>query len=447
MIALRPEPAAALAALRIVVPPLLLVAPGFWHGVAVAGWDPARWVVPEGLGWFVTLVPINSTLARGAQVVTAFSALCAMVGVVTRPALLALTLASFYLFSIAQLTGFVWHDMHLLWFVALLAASPCDDVLAFDSRRSAGAEGVEYAAPLVCFRLLLSAIYFFPGLHKLLESGAAWALSDNLRNQLYYKWAQHGFVPEFRVDEHLWLLQLGGVFVLAFELGFPVLVLLRRTRALAACLGMIFHLLSAWIFRIPFASLWICYVALFDVRRPALAIEGAAARLRARFRVSASEPDSLEEPPAKPRIRLTLIVGGLLVAGAVVQGARGQMRSYPFACYPTFQWRASTLMPDLGLFVVSKDRGEREVVHARDAAGYRTQRRWAELWSLAGVNGAAAPARITAYVASALRDPAVRRQVPKGSRLRVYRLDRSVLPGAAAGPPARRTLLLELEAD
>jgi hypothetical protein len=36
MIALRPEPAAALAALRIVVPALLLLAPGFRHGVSVA---------------------------------------------------------------------------------------------------------------------------------------------------------------------------------------------------------------------------------------------------------------------------------------------------------------------------------------------------------------------------------------------------------------------------
>jgi hypothetical protein len=173
-------------------------------------------MAPEGLGWFVNLVPINPSLARAAQIVTAFSALCALVGVIARPALVVLTLSGFYLFSIAQLTGFVWHDMHLLWFVALLAASPCDDVLAFDARRNIDEEGVEYARPLACFRLLLSAIYFFPGLHKLLESGLAWAFSDNLRNQLYYKWAQHGVVPSFRVDEYPWLLQLGGVFVLAY---------------------------------------------------------------------------------------------------------------------------------------------------------------------------------------------------------------------------------------
>ena len=448
MIALRPEPAAALAALRIVVPALLLLAPGFQHGVVVAAWDPARWVVPEGLGWFVNLLPINPTLARLAQIVTAFSAFCALAGVMARPALVALTLSSFYLFSIAQLTGFVWHDMHLLWFVALLAASPCDDVLAFDARRSLDAQGVEYAAPLVCFRLLLSAIYFFPGLHKVLESGIAWVLSDNLRNQLYYKWAQHGVVPEFRIDEYPWLLQLGGAFVLTFELGFPVLVLVRRTRPLAALLGVFFHLLSAWIFRIPFASLWICYVALFDLRRPARAIEDALKRARDRLRGSRPKSEATHDLPvaSRPQLVLSLVVGGLLVTGAVLQGARGQMRAYPFACYPTFQWRAASVMPDLGLYVVDRGGREREVAHARDASGYRNQRRWAELWSLAGVYGPASPERLRAYVAAALRDPNVRRQVPEGSQLRVYRLDRSVLPGAGGDPPARRALLLEIDA-
>jgi hypothetical protein len=36
--ALRPEPAAALAALRIVVPAVLLFAPGFHHGALVAAY-------------------------------------------------------------------------------------------------------------------------------------------------------------------------------------------------------------------------------------------------------------------------------------------------------------------------------------------------------------------------------------------------------------------------
>src|SRR4051794_6496944 len=100
---LRPEPALSLAALRIVVPLMVLLAPGFREGVRVARWEPVRWVAPEGLGWFVAHIPIDARLAVIAELVMAASALMAVVGIYARPALVALTVATFYLFSIAQL--------------------------------------------------------------------------------------------------------------------------------------------------------------------------------------------------------------------------------------------------------------------------------------------------------------------------------------------------------
>src|SRR6185436_772685 len=101
-------------------------------------------------------------------------------------------------------------------------------------------------------RGLLGAVYFFPGLHKLLAQGPAWALSDNLRLQLWWKWAEHGSVPAFRIDHVPGALQIGGLGVLAFELGFPLLVAFPKTRALAAVAGIAFHSMSQVVFRIPF---------------------------------------------------------------------------------------------------------------------------------------------------------------------------------------------------
>jgi hypothetical protein len=100
-----------------------------------------------------------------------------------------LAVAGYHLYAIAQLAGHVWHDMHLLWFCALLAASPCADVLAVGARHPLAAAGRAYALPLLVVRLLLASIYFSPGLHKLGTSGLACALSDNLRHQLCWKWA------------------------------------------------------------------------------------------------------------------------------------------------------------------------------------------------------------------------------------------------------------------
>ena len=112
--------------------------------------------------------------------------------------------------------------------------------------------------------------------------------------------------------------------------------------------------------------------------------------------------------PAPPRWRATWIVGTVLFMGAFVQGARGQMRSYPFACYPTFEWIVGTEMPDLLIEVVTTDGTRTVVPHARDADGYRTQRQWGEVWSLVGVTTPLDEARLRAYAVRALRrDPRV----------------------------------------
>jgi hypothetical protein len=434
--ALRPEPALSLAALRVVVPAMVLLAPGFRQGVRVAAWAPARWVVPEGLHWFVAHVPISPRWALTAQVLTAFCALCAMVGIRARLALGALTLSTFYLFSIAQLTGWVWHDMHLLWFCALLAASPCDDVLAVDATRPLLSQGVRYARPLLYVRLLLGAVYFFPGLHKLMQSGLSWALSNNLRNQLWWKWAEHGSVPHFRVDHFPWLLHGGGLFVLFFELSFPLLVLFRRTRPVAAAAGIAFHVLARGLFLIPFESLWVCYVALVDLRPLVRRLPRIGKRL--------AEPAGAPPPARSVTLWAPVAVGSILLVPAVVQGARGQMQSYPFACYPTFQWQPGTRMPDLVVTAVGPQGREVELPHARDDRGYRTQRQWAEVWALAGVTAKPDARRLQGYYRSLVQHEPDRHLARGATRVRFYRVYRSVAPEDRGKPPLERRLLLEL---
>ncbi len=428
---LSPEPALSLAALRIVVPLMVLLAPSFREGVRVARWDPARWVAPEGLGWFVDHVPIDARLATVAQLIMAASALMAAVGIYARPALVALTLATFYLFSIAQLGGHVWHDMHLLWFCALLASSPCADVLAVDARHPVLTEGLAYTRPIWIARGLLAAIYFFPGLHKVMRSGIAWALSDNLRNQMYWKWAQYGAQPTFRLERPACLLPLMGISVLMFELGFPGFILHRRTRPFAAAAGFVFHIATQILFLIPFASLWIAYVVLIDLRP-------IARRLRPSLSVL---PNKATAVSVGGGALFAIAVQAALLTGAVVQGVRGQTRSYPFACYPTFEWMAAAEMPDLLVTLRTPD--GREVDLPSGARG-RTQREWAEVWSVAGVTSPITPVRLRAYYTALLqRDPAAQKATEGGEHVQFYRVMRSVLPDDQ-GRIVRRTLIGEL---
>ncbi len=424
----RPEPAAQLAALRIVVPAMILATPEVRHAVALAGVPEALRVAPEGLGWFLAWVPIHPVAAGVVQAAAVFSALCAMAGLRARAALAVLTGSTFYLFALSQLSGAVWHDMHLLWMSALLAASPCDEAWAFDRRgEQPPADSERYGLALGMARLQLAAVYFFPGLHKVLTSGLAWALSDNLRNQLWWKWAEHGAVPAFRADHHPALLTVAALFVLVFELTFPVLALVPRTRTAAVVAGLGFHLCAAYFLRIPFVSLWATYVVLVDPRRlvpPWWRRRPASASI-----------------VAGPPLRSTLLAGTALLAAIGVQGIRGQTRAFPFACYPTFEWMAPTVMPDLEIEAAMPDGTTALVPHARDAHGYRTQREWGEIWSLAGATSPVDPARLRAYLDWTARGEPARSIVLRSTSVRFYRVYRSVVPEQRGWPPVGRVLL------
>jgi hypothetical protein len=81
---------------------------------------------------------------------------------------------------------------------------------------------------------------------------------------------------------------------------------------------------------------------------------------------------------------------------------------------------------------VDPEGARREVVHARDAAGRRTPRQWAEIWSLAGVTAPVDARRLRAYYA------AVAPAQPRPRRATLYRVYRSVIPGEGgqiARPP------------
>jgi len=55
-----------------------------------------------------------------------------------------------------------------------------------------------------------------------------------------------------------------------------------------------------------------------------------------------------------------------------VQRARGQMQAFPFACYPTFKWRADLEIPDLRFLAIMDDGREVAVFGSRACAFHLT---------------------------------------------------------------------------
>jgi hypothetical protein len=372
---LRPEHPVTLALLRITVCALVLASPEVLTAPQHALLPAALRAPPEGLGWFVAYVPISPPLARAAQLGVAIGAFAGLVGYRAPLAMGMVSVFGFYTFALSQFDGAVLHDMHVLWFATVLAVSPCADALAPGARgwRAAHGPSVAYAVPLAVVRALFSAIYFFPGVWKLRASGLSWALSDNLRNQMYAKWFEWGgWLPALRIDQHPFVLRAAALSVLVFELSFPLLMIHRHTRVAAALGGIAFHLASGFFMRIHFPALWLCYVVLIDWGPLVDRLGG--------------RPESVANDARPPSRRAAPIVwvGALLVGAGVVQGVRGATFAWPFGCYPTFQWKATTHLPDLDLQAQFED-GRAVTIDSGGHGRGRSQNRWGAVWSLAGL--------------------------------------------------------------
>lgn len=443
-----PRNALNLAVARVVVCAVVLASSEVIDAVGWAEWARAASAPVAGLGWAVPLIDASDLWVRPLQAVSVTSTALALVGWRTRWTLASSALSALLLFALPHFTGGPRHSMHLVWFLAVLAFSPCASRLRLpgwnERRRPAPDAAVGCELSLALLRALLAVVYFFPGFWKLAEAGLDWIWSDNLQNQMYAKWYQFGALPAWRVDRHPELVRLGALGVVLLELSFPVLVARPRLRVLAAVLGLGFHAAAARVMFLPFASLFACYVVLIDWEwlLAWLADERPAAAPRERAGWMTSFRDALHAGGGSTR-RL-LAVGSVMLLGAALAGASGQMRAYPFACYPTFQWLAGEQLPDLWIEVArGGTTGERRWLADSPAhRGVRPQARWGMAWRAAGVYGDPVELeRLIGYYRSL--PPGVRGQGAAGERVRFYRAEVLVRPEAWRAPPSSLVFLGE----
>jgi Vitamin K-dependent gamma-carboxylase len=412
-----------LAALRVVVSALILISPELHQAARLAARPELLDFVPEGAHWLAAL-HLTPSSAQTLRLIALSSGALAMLGFHSRAALALLTLSAMPLYALSQFSGAVLHDMHLFWFSALLALSPCGDVWALDSWGTQPERAVrEYAIPVALCRAFLGVVYFFPGLHKLLESGWEWAAAPHVVAQMHVKWFEMAAVPWLRIDHHPVLCSLGGHAVLLFELGFFPLVSWRKTRTLGALLGLGFHWSTQAFFFIPFMSLWACYVVLAPWDRlPRRAAKGAP-------------------KPARGSRRATLpavLFGGAVLTLAVVQGVRGQTQAWPIACYPTFAAITGDTLPDL-LVEAESPTGQRARFTGRERSP-RSQAEWGRVFRISGSYGGPPDGRALREHALASAQCAGIALTP-GSTLRVFRADYATAPELWTRAPQNTVLL------
>src|SRR6185503_1400206 len=127
------------------------------HELLVPPWGTAGW-----LQW----VPVTPAWAAAACAALRAAAWAAALGLGTRVSAWSVALLSVYVFGIPQLFGKVNHHAHhLVWFAAILAASPCADVWSVDAlvaRRRAGAN-TPAPAPHQAYALPLRLVWLLYG--------------------------------------------------------------------------------------------------------------------------------------------------------------------------------------------------------------------------------------------------------------------------------------------
>ena len=381
---LEPGHAVNLAVFRIAVFSLLIVSADTYLAAKYADLAAGLDRPPTGMGWLHPYLPISSDLAQNAQTLFVTSCWFALFGLWTRSAAWVATISGIYLLGLPQFAGTVRHYHHLLWFTALLAASPSGDSLSLDrlirvwrGRESAEAHepSLSYGLPIRMIWILVGMIYFFPGFWKWWNAGLDWALSDNIIHQMHWKWAQNGgWTPPVRVDLYPWLCHLGALWVMVIEVLFLPLQFFPRARIPLLISVTAFHWLAAEFFLIAFPSLWLCYLGLLNW-------SSTLGRMEERLLSVVGNPSII--PVSKPfRLRATKIVGTIIIIGTFMAGATRTISGWPFACYPTFDNQVSEGMPALFVYQVKEDGQRNRLIPEMSRIGGDHQRYWGTMWSL-----------------------------------------------------------------
>jgi len=214
----------------------------------------------------------------------AVGGLAALAAVLRRRPRLAFAVAWLCYLVLAGLRGsrgkVLHNDLLLLWVSApLLFAPALIDVRDRIARR-------RWGWPVRVAIVVTALIYFFAGYHKLRRSGPGWAYGDNMRYVALWgpSIGSSGW-PGLAtwVGDHIWISRASGVFILGFELTFPVVIFVRWTRTLYA-LGAVFLHVTTWLLLGLDYWAWAITVPLVLIDWPA-----AIARVRGR-RAPAVDP-------------------------------------------------------------------------------------------------------------------------------------------------------------
>jgi len=235
--------------------------------------------------WYFKLLGIHyhvPALSFAMYAVLMGATLSMILGKNTRTSILVIILCIFYLKGVRDsFAGDVHHreviPMQLLF---LFLLSKCGKAHSRDARQLSNTERVqewEASWPIKTMQLYVALYYFWSVIAKVRTSGWVWFAGDGKIQEVLIqrsvRWGvtdQGEFIKNglsFELAQHPELIQFLAILVLAFELGFPLILLIKSVKLrLAFIMGVtIFHIASFVLMDVNFLLIPFVYLIFFDL--------------------------------------------------------------------------------------------------------------------------------------------------------------------------------------
>ncbi|HET6976890.1 MAG TPA: HTTM domain-containing protein [Pyrinomonadaceae bacterium] len=182
-----------------------------------------------------------------------------------------LVLVIFYQGLLRSFGHFNHDEMIVVYFMVVLAFTPCGDAFSLDSRiRKTTKErpAFAYAYPILLMQLLLAWVYFSSALIKLRVAGLKYLSADNLPALAIFHSLDNLHDTSFRIA--FWLphvkqyLPFAVALVLIWELLFPLAIFWQRIRWWILGFGVVFHLATLFVMNIFFPHQLAMYLIFVD---------------------------------------------------------------------------------------------------------------------------------------------------------------------------------------
>jgi hypothetical protein len=258
-----PASAFALGVVRAIVHGTFLISVLFTSFSAL-GSLPATILRPTGamklLPWSFydrLLTPSGMLILKSAMVLSLLLGALGFLTVVTTKTSFLLVL--FYQGLLRSFGHFNHDEMVAVYFLLVLAFTPCGDAFSIDSRlRKTRIQRplLAYAYPILLMQLLLAWTYFSSALIKLRVAGWKYLSADNLPSLAIFHSLDNlhdtGFRLAFWLPQVKEYLPFAVGFILIWELLFPLAVFWRRVRWWILGVGIIFHFSTLFLMNIFF---------------------------------------------------------------------------------------------------------------------------------------------------------------------------------------------------